>query len=156
MSGITNYDLEKLCKKYLNKNFLGVFPSDVLPKSNKNTQCLIFNLSAHNESGSHFIAIYKLKRKIIYFDSFGKECTNSNIKKFISNFKLSVEYNKKQIQNDTSSLCGYYCFYFLHLCLIKRKSLNYFLKKFTKDKSKLFSNELKLMKFILKIVNKSI
>jgi hypothetical protein len=154
MSGITNHDLEKLCKKFLGKNFLGVFPSDVLPRSNKTIQSIIFNLSKHNESGSHFIAIFKTSRKVFYFDSFGKDCSNENIKKFILNFKLKIENNTFQIQNNTSSLCGYYCFYFLHTCFLKRKSLNYFIKQFTTNKDKLFENELKLLKYILKIVKK--
>jgi len=151
MSGITNRDLEKLCKKFLDKNFLGVYPSDALPYSNKSHQSIIFNLSKHNESGTHFIAIYKSPNKITYFDSFGKECTNFNIKKFILNFKLPIEYNKNQIQNDTSSLCGYYCFYFLHTYL-KYKNLKKFIEKFNTNKTKLFNNELKLLKCVLKIV----
>jgi hypothetical protein len=152
MSGITNRDLEKLCKQFLDKNFLGVYPSDALPQSNKPIQSVIFNLSKHDEEGSHFIAILKTPRKIFYFDSFGKDCSNENIKKFILNFNIKIEYNKFQIQNDTSSLCGYYCFYFLHTCSLKRRSLNYFIKIFTTNKNQLFINELKLLKYILKII----
>jgi hypothetical protein len=154
MTGITNGDLEKLCKKFLNNNFLGVFPSDLLPKSNKYKQSIIFNLSAHDEPGSHFIAIYKTKTRLIYFDSFGNKCTNDNINKFISKFKITIKHNKEQIQDDTSSLCGYYCFYFLYLCFLKEKSLNYFIKQFTKDKTKLLLNDTKLMKFILSVIKK--
>ena len=154
MNGITNGDLEKLCKKFLNNNFLGVFPSDLTPKSNKSKQSIIFNLSAHDEPGSHFIAIYKTPNKLIYFDSFGNKCTNSHIKKFISKFNITIEHNKEHIQDDTSSLCGYYCFYFLYLCFLKEKSLNYFIKKFTKDKTKLLINDVKLMKSILRIIKK--
>jgi hypothetical protein len=154
MSGITNGDLEKLCKKFLNNNFLGVFPSDLTPKSNKSKQSVIFNLSAHDEPGTHFIAIYKMGNKLIYFDSFGNKCTNSNVKKFISKFKNTIEHNKTKIQDDKSSLCGYYCFYFLYLCFLKEKSLNYFIKKFTKDKKKLLQNDVKLMKSILSIIKK--
>lgn len=154
MSGITNGDLEKLCKKFLNNNFLGVFPSDLTPKSNKSKQSVIFNLSAHDKPGTHFIAIYKMGNKLIYFDSFGNKCTNSNVKKFISKFKNTIEHNKTKIQDDKSSLCGYYCFYFLYLCFLKEKSLNYFIKKFTKDKKKLLQNDVKLMKSILSIIKK--
>lgn len=152
MTGITNGDLEKLCKKFLNNNFIGVFPSDVEPKSNKLKQSVIFNLSAHDEPGSHFIAICKTRNKVIYFDSFGNKCTNDNIKRFISKFKIPLEHNKEQIQDDSSSLCGYYCFYFLYLCFLKEKSLNYFIKKFTKNKSKLLLNDSKLMKSILTVM----
>jgi len=92
--------------------------------------------------------------KLIYFDSFGNKCTNSNVKKFISKFKNTIEHNKTKIQDDKSSLCGYYCFYFLYLCFLKEKSLNYFIKKFTKDKKKLLQNDVKLMKSILSIIKK--
>lgn len=152
MSGITNKDLEKLSRKFFNKNFLGVFPCDVPPNFKKDFLSVIYNLSKHNEEGTHFVAMIKCKRKIIYFDSFGKTCENKNIIQYMKKFNLPTEYNKKQIQHDNSSLCGYYCFYFLYICFLQRKSLSFFIKLFEIEQKKLLKNDQKLMKKITKIL----
>lgn len=154
MSGITNGELEKLCKKFLDNKFLGVFPSDVIPKSRKSLWSVIFNLSAHDEEGSHFIAITKRKRKIFYFDSFGKNCTNINLLEFLKSFGLDIEYNSIKIQDDRSSLCGYYCFYFLYEYSVKNKSYENFITKFIQKPNELLKNDIKLLKFILEKIKK--
>ena len=154
MSGITNGELEKLCKKFLDNKFLGVFPSDVIPKSRKLLWSIIFNLSAHDEEGSHFIAIIKRTRKIFYFDSFGRYCTNKNLLKFIKSFGLNIEYNTTKIQDDNSSLCGYYCFYFLHEYSVKNVSYEKFISKFVHKPNELLKNDTKLMKLILENIKK--
>ena len=50
MSGLTNKQLEQLAKKSLGKLFLGVYPCDAKPKTNKDksNKSIIFNLSKHN------------------------------------------------------------------------------------------------------------
>ncbi len=152
MSGITNKDLEKLSRKFFTRDFLGVFPCDVIPNSKKRRTCVIFNLSKHDEAGSHFVAIIKHERKIVYFDSFGKQCENKYLNKYIHNYKLPIEYNKNQIQDDNSSLCGYYCFYFLYICFLQRRSLTFFINKFEKSKKYLMKNDRKLLHYITKIL----
>ena len=152
MSGITNKDLEKLCRKFLNKNFLGVYPCDAFPISKKDSTSVIFNLSKHDEEGSHFIAIAIRKSKIIYFDSFGKKCENKYISDFLNKFNLSIESNIEQIQHEESALCGYFCFYFLYICFLQNKSLQFFIKKFKKNKNNLLVNNKKLLNYILKII----
>ena len=154
MLGITNGDLEKLCKTLFNKNFLGVFPSDVTPKLRRPVWAVIFNLSPHYESGSHFIAITRRKKKIFYFDSFGSKCTNKNLIKFIKQYKLPIEHNQTKIQDDKSSLCGYYCLYFLHEYFKKNKSCKEIISKFNKKPEELKTNDLKLLEYILNIVKK--
>jgi len=151
MSGITNKNLEILCKKYLNKNFLGVFPSDVSPNSKRKENSIVFNLSAHDEEGTHFVAVIKHINKIIYFDPFGKICNNEDIIKYMKKYNLPIEFNETKIQSDTSSLCGYFCFYFLYNCFLQKKSLTFFIKKFSKN---LILNDSKLMKYILNVIKK--
>jgi len=154
MLGITNGDLEKLCKKLFDNNFLGVYPSDVTPKSRKLLWSIIFNLSPHDEEGSHFIAITRRNNKLFYFDSFGSKCTNKNLLEFMKQYKLPIEYNQTKIQDDSSSLCGYYCLYFLHEYFKKNKSCKEIISKFDYQSEKLKTNDLKLLKFILKIIKK--
>lgn len=152
MLGITNKDLEKLCRKYFNRDFLGVYPCDVLPNTKKLRISVIFNLSKHDESGSHFIALIKSKTKIIYFDSFGMECKNDYVKRFLKNFNLKIEYNDVKIQDKQSSLCGYFCFYFLYICFFKNKPLSYFIKKFDSTKKCLLINDKKVLSYITNIM----
>ena len=154
MTGITNKDLEILCRKYLNKNFLGVYPCEAMPNFKKQICSIVFNLSKHDEEGSHFIAIILKHKKIIYFDSFGKKCDNKYLKKILENIRLPIEYNLDQIQDEKSTLCGYFCFYFLFICSLQNKSLQFFTTKFNKKKNLLHVNDQKLMNYILRIIKK--
>lgn len=74
MSGLTNYQLEKLSKQKLGQKFIGVYPCDAEPKQRKNKTkfSLIFNLAKHNEKGTHYVAVYIKPKEILYFDSYGK------------------------------------------------------------------------------------
>jgi len=150
--GLTNQYLEDLTSTFIKMNFLGVFPSDATPKCNKRRFCIIFNLSKHDEPGSHFIAIIKNKSNIIYFDSFGNKCDNNSIIKFMKSFKLPIKYNTKSIQSIVSNFCGYYCFYFLYICFLKCKPLFQFINMFPKNNC--ISNDKFLLSFILKSINK--
>jgi hypothetical protein len=116
MSGLTNEYVEKVGKKILGSKFLGTFPCDLHPKTaNRKHFCLVFNLSKHDSSGSHFIAIFASKNEILYFDPFGEKPDNDYIKKFIQNNKKmrKIVVNRKCIQSCSSIFCGFYCLGFL-------------------------------------------
>ena len=110
----TNGYIEKTGCQIL-KKFIGCFPLDLQPLTKKSNFSIIFNLSKHDEKGSHFIAIYKNKKQIIYFDSFGQPPKKPLILRFLKkhgkNHKFS--YNKIKIQDDASSFCGIFCLSFL-------------------------------------------
>ena len=110
----TNGYIEKTGFQCIN-NFLGCFPADLQPLTQKSSFAIIFNLSKHNEEGSHFIAIYKDKQKLIYFDSFGLPVHNNLIKSFLQKHKKyrKYTYNKTKLQDDSSSFCGLFCLSFL-------------------------------------------
>lgn len=115
MSGLTNNQLEKISKKYLGKNFLGVYPCDAIPKIKKIKQnmCMIFNLSKHNEPGSHYVAIIFTAGCIYYFDSYGKILNNPYIKYFLKNLTRKTFYHTAKIQPTNSIFCGFYCLAYL-------------------------------------------
>lgn len=155
MNGLTNKYVEDLCNLFFKKNretFLGVFPSDVIPKTRKKEFAIIFNLSKHDEPGSHFIAIVKKIDKILYFDSLGKKCSVQTIKSFIQKFKLPVIFNTKQIQHNLSNFCGYFCFHFLYHCFYLKQSLPSYVKLFPFKELK--QNDNLLLSFILNFINK--
>ena len=136
MPGLTNKYIENLGQLICGDNFIGVYPCDIQPEF-KNKLCnfsVIFNTDKHNEKGSHFVAVFRKKNEIFYFDSFGKKCENEMIKKFIKT-NLSgkkYRYNNICIQNDKSLLCGLYCISFIK-SQTNKKPFKKFLTNFKKD-----------------------
>lgn len=140
MSGITNKDLEILGKFKLKiKKFLGVFPSDAMPNKKycKSNFACIFNLSKHDEPGTHFVAIIKKHNKVIYFDPFGEKCSVEDINNFLQTLNKPITYNLVKIQDESSHSCGYFCIFAIYMLLKNKKSLVYLQKKFSKEKLKL-------------------
>ena len=65
-------DLIRVGKALLGENFVGVFPSDMIPKL-RNNECCIINLDSSKQPGSHWTAIYKFSdNKVLLYDSFGR------------------------------------------------------------------------------------
>ncbi|HBK84198.1 MAG TPA: hypothetical protein DDZ41_11510 [Flavobacterium sp.] len=133
--------------KYTKNYFKGVFPLDRIPKTIANKPALlIVNLDKSNRPGSHWVAIhFPVKGVPEYFDSFGMEPYH---KEFFKLFKLnkfrSVLYNKTQLQDFLSDVCGQYCCVYL---LNKAKNIslkdfiqtNFRLKKFRENDKKVRS-----------------
>ena len=111
---ITNGYIEKTGFKIFQK-FLGCFPADLQPKTRRTNFSIVFNLSKHNEKGTHFVAIYTDKEKLIYFDSFGEPIMNNLIQNFVNKHlkEKKIVFNKTKIQHDLSSFCGIFCLSFL-------------------------------------------
>jgi hypothetical protein len=148
MSGLTNAYVEKIGKKILGDIFLGTFPCDFHPNiNNMKTFCLVFNLSKHNTTGTHFVAIFASKNELIYFDPFGNKLNNKFILKFIKNNKHNRSFvsSKKCIQSCSSIFCGFYCLGFL-LSQKKKIPIKTYLSIF--DKEKLELNDKIIIEFI--------
>ena len=154
---LSNYDIDKVMAQYellyTDFKFLGVHPLDFATKENgycigknmctfdirnlgkKKQFALVINLDYHNESGSHWVAIYcslyprKPNFGIYFYDSTGNPPLKE-IEKFMSiikenvirDFKPStaskfhVEYNRTQHQFKNTE-CGMFCMVFLTQCL---------------------------------------
>ena len=102
-----------------NPGFLGVFPSNLIPKSSL-TQSkkigLIANLDPVSKPGSHWIAMFITPREnsrrptLEYFDSYGRALPN----KFSSLRKdFNLVHNKLRLQSFYTTNCGQFCVYFL-------------------------------------------
>lgn len=146
--GLTNGYIEKTGLKLL-KNFIGCYPVDLQPKNLKKEFSIIFNLSKHNELGTHFVAISNQKNTFVYFDSLGKPCTNNMLKSFIkANIKRKeYSYNRKKVQSDGSTFCGIFCLGFL-LSQENKIPMNEFMKIFCKTNLRL--NDEIILDFIKK------
>jgi len=65
-------DLNNVAKSLLGSKFKGIFTADKLPKLTKIQPYAIVNLDSSWEEGSHWIALAKSGKKIIFYDSFGR------------------------------------------------------------------------------------
>ncbi len=99
--------------------FLGVLPSDYLPKTPlKNLPAmLIFNTDPSTEPGQHWVAVYINNDGVsCFFDSFGRGPKDPRFPKavqdFLKNNSIRVQYSNKQIQDFTSDTCGQHCVFF--------------------------------------------
>jgi len=114
----TTYDsqLTSFCNSLFGSKFVGVFPSDKIPKF-KNKKCCILNLDNSQQSGSHWVAYVHLNNNnYLFYDSFGRIDTSiikSLSRKGIKNIntELDQEQDLKEIENN----CGQRCISFL-LC----------------------------------------
>lgn len=106
-------DLLKIGKKLLGDKFKGVYPSDKIPKLNKKTPYAILNLDNSNETGSHWVAIVKKGKEIIFYDSFGREDTKiiPNLKNSGNGKILNTDKDAEQKINEYD--CGARCLSFL-------------------------------------------
>lgn len=163
---LTNIDILNVMtqyeKKYKTFKFLGVFPIDFNEKYGL-SQCIsveicnfklskfkdqnkfgcVFNLDKHNQSGSHWVAVFFNKVKesknygFYFFDSTGSKMPieiknfGNIIKKQINDddFKLYQNDVQKQFQNTE---CGMFSMYFIIQCL-KNKSFNQIINDNTYD-----------------------
>ena len=150
MSGLTNDYVETLGKKHC-KSFIGVFPCNIHPEINKSTKqfSLIFNESKHNESGTHFVAVYSNNNKIFYFDSLGLKCENEYVLKFLKSFEKEIIQNSKQIQSYNSIFCGYFCLAFVNF-MSKQNNLKHFLNIFNDKNLKL--NDTIVVEFLINLI----
>ena len=90
---MTNFEIQKY---YENEpRFNGVFSRDNLPKEIKDGAYVI-NLDEHADTGTHWIALFCNKNKIVYFDSFGVEHIPKEIKKFIRNKNIKANIYRVQ------------------------------------------------------------
>ena len=110
-NGISNVYIDKLMKK-ISRSFRGTFSIDNIPVFDDDVFSIIINLSKHHEKGTHFIAIYCLKNKILYFDSFGMPIELS-LRNYLKNHKKQIISSMFSLQNIFSNHCGFFCISFI-------------------------------------------
>jgi hypothetical protein len=88
-----------------------VFSRDDLPKKPYDVECAIVNLDTSSGTGSHWVAYYKYKDTVIYFDSFGDLAPPIEVQKYFKGYNIS--YNYTNYQNYNTFICGHLCLEFL-------------------------------------------
>ena len=93
---LTNFEVKKY---YENESrFNGVYSSDNLPKKIKD-RAYVVNLGEHKDTGTHWIALFCNRNKIVYFDSFGVEHIPEEIKEVIGNRNIKANIFLMQANN---------------------------------------------------------
>ena len=121
---LTNFEVQKYYKS--EPRFNAVFSRTNLPKKIKDGAYII-NLDEYADVGTHWIALFCKKNKIVYFDSFGVEHIHEEIKEFIVEFpgNKKTKANIFRIQENNSIMCGYFCIGFIDFMLAGKELTDY-------------------------------
>ena len=107
---LTDIDLKTFGKKYI-PHFRGVYMRDKLQKKAYQIECGIVNLDSNIGSGTHWVAYYKNKSSIKYFDSFGNLQPPIELVNYLG---TNIKYNYKRYQNYNTFNCDHLCLEFLY------------------------------------------
>ena len=111
---ISNFEVMNGVKYLKIKNFKCVISRDEIPTKVKNIpgQCFIINLDDTEGPGTHWVALKIIADHVNYFDSFGLQPPQEFLNLCYTFDKLH-KYESNQFQDLSTTLCGYYCLYFL-------------------------------------------
>jgi hypothetical protein len=103
--------LQILCTLRDVKSILGVFPSDLLPRTITRPGTIIVNCDPHTEDVSHWLAINFQPKSCsgFYFDSYGLRPYIPSILSLLKRTCVVWNFNTVQLQGLTSTVCGHYC-----------------------------------------------
>ena len=73
------------------------------------------------DTGTHWIALFCKKNKLIYFDSFSVEHIPKEIRKSIGNKNIRANI----FQTNNSVMCGYFCIGFIDFMLANKRLTDY-------------------------------
>ena len=83
----------------------------------------VVNPHEYGDVGTHWIALFCNRNKIVYFDSFCLEHVPEEIKEFVGNKNRKA--NIFRVQANTSVMCGYFCIGFIDFMLARKKLTDY-------------------------------
>ena len=79
----------------------------------------VITLDEYADVGTHWIALFRNRSEIVYFNSFGIEHVPEEIKEFIGNKNIIA--NIFRVQANNSVMCGYFCIGFIDFMLAGKK-----------------------------------
>ncbi|KAE9522582.1 hypothetical protein AGLY_017004 [Aphis glycines] len=121
---LTSGDIIKYIVKFNINNFRGVFSRDDLPKKPRTIECGIVNLDVSSGDGSHWVAFYKLKDKVVYFDSFGDLLPPIELQNYFKG--NTIIYNYSNYQDFNSFNCAINVYDDLEIALLNLQTYNTF------------------------------
>ena len=111
----TNFEIKTY---YENEPRFNVFSRNNLPLKIKDGAYII-NLDEYVEVGTHWIALFCSRNKIVYFDSFGVEHVPKVINEFVGNKNIIAKIFR--VQGNNSVMCSYLCIGFIDFMLAGKK-----------------------------------
>ena len=85
---LTKFEIQKYYENEL--KFNGVFSRGNMPNKIKDGGYVI-NLDEYTDVGTHWIALFRNRSEIVYFDSFGVEHVLEEIKEFVGNKNIKAD-----------------------------------------------------------------
>ena len=128
MYPISNFKINEILKD--NKNYIGTFSKNNIPIL-KNNQSTIVNLANSNDTGTHWIGMKYVDKKLFYFDSYGIQYIPDIIKNQYSDDKIIT--NIYRIQSNLSVECGIFCIMFIQSNIKNESDYIKFLLQFEKN-----------------------
>ena len=117
---LTNFEIQRY---YQNEpRFNGVFSRNNLPKTIKDGAYVI-KFDEYADIGTHWIALFCNRNKVVYFDSFGVQHVPRDIKEFVGTENIKA--NICQVQGNDSVMCGYFCIGLIEFMLAGKKLTDY-------------------------------
>ena len=143
---LDNFELTEICDN-LKIKLNGIYARN--QNFNLQNGNYIINLDDYRNSGTHWTCFIKDKKNIYYFDSYGAY-PPLEIINLCDKYNLNLFYNKDDIQEFKSILCGFFCVGLFHYLKDKKNIidsinnyLNLFNKKNTKQNDKIIINYIK-------------
>jgi hypothetical protein len=114
---LNSYQIYKILKKddFAKQNFKAVLPRDKLPTRTTYPASYAVNTHESSKKGEHWLALhYDYNGFCTFFDPFGLSPVYYKLDKFIRRTSRGgFIHNTQQLQALTSTVCGYYCIYFI-------------------------------------------
>ena len=119
--------------KYTSKYFEGVLAADELPRYVTSfPSAYVVNTNPSDEPGKHWLAFFFDSDGIAeFFDSYGGTPQDYDFYRFFKTNSSFVITNQKQLQQDTSNVCGAYVVYYLYK-RCRGESMNFLISPKTK------------------------
>lgn len=76
-------------------------------------ECAVINLDKSSGSGTHWVAYYKFRKRIYYFDSYGNLKPPQELIQYFGKDNI-IFYNYIQYQTYNTVICGHLCIQFLY------------------------------------------
>lgn len=126
--------LNRYMRRTHGTHFLGVRALNQLPKRLKKMAqlCFIMNSDPSDLPGKHWLAVYidTAKRTAEVFDSYGQLPPN-RLQHWFAMQNLRWTFNRQFMQGPLSTLCGFYCLFFLHMKCVLKLDMHTILRMFS-------------------------
>jgi hypothetical protein len=119
---LNNIEIDKYCKKYLGKEYMGCYSQDNIPLNRLPSKCMfIFNNDISTGQGIHWLACFKQGKTYYVYDSFGRRSTSLLpifVKQVIKSGSKIKDSDYSKEQSDYQEDCGIRSIAFL-ICVRK-------------------------------------